>query len=399
MVQINRPAPLDVTKANTADTLYIAGDADTDGSVRLVLNIFATDGYEVQSRANGVWNGGSAGFGPGTLYIGLEPSLGGVGPYLNVQDRSETLSGLYPYVEYDATTGSADVLTTAHASALVTEYEFQTDDSATLTGDPIEFRVNWIEERSVVSKVYLIPAVAPSGEVSITVRRGSETGEAFFYRTYDASLFVADTEVALDVEGGIEFTDDSPLYWFIEDEGATLELKAESLFGEIPYLKFDYQTITRKTITPDEDGGATQYLVFDNNGYAMCDNFGDAVLADPNEVELEPQAIDAPTFSGALTFDDDQATANMSAAPVSLYRFTGTAGATLTLSDDSKGYADEAHVWRFIVKDEGGNCTASPLTIVPESGSIEGTTQIQIVVDYGSVELYTDGTNFYSIVN
>lgn len=55
MVDIQRPASLDVTHSNPRRTLYLVGDEDTDGSVRFFLDGDETVAH-AESRENGVWN-------------------------------------------------------------------------------------------------------------------------------------------------------------------------------------------------------------------------------------------------------------------------------------------------------------------------------------------------------
>ncbi len=47
----------------------------------------------------------------------------------------------------------------------------------------------------------------------------------------------------------------------------------------------------------------------------------------------------------------------------------------------------------FTVKDELGTAGTLPITIVPESGNLDGTTDTVINTNFGSVTLYVDGTD------
>ena len=54
--------------------------------------------------------------------------------------------------------------------------------------------------------------------------------------------------------------------------------------------------------------------------------------------------------------------------------------------------------WIFTIKDESGGANANNISIVTQGGQlIDGATSIAITEDYGSVTLYSNGTNLYSI--
>jgi hypothetical protein len=68
-----------------------------------------------------------------------------------------------------------------------------------------------------------------------------------------------------------------------------------------------------------------------------------------------------------------------------------TAPRNITLDDD-----DKIDAKRITVKDESGNAGVNNITITPESGTIDGAASVQIVVNYGVVRIYSDGSNWFS---
>lgn len=397
MVNVTRPRNEDVRKVNSLQTLYVFGDENTDGSIRIIPDLVAGTEVELQQRENGVWNDTGLVIAASTVYLGRELRLSGGGRFLLTKDLSEEIRALNPHVEYDETNGSDEFVSVPRLGAFEEEWEFQTDVSGVVSGDPVTWMINWSPDNALVSNIYLIPATTAGGNVTLTIRRGGTSGDIFFTRTYPQSDFVAGVEVTLSSDGFLEFMVDDVIYFELEDAGGTLSLQGE-ITGNIPYLEFDRYVLVIDTITPDEQGGATKYLMFDNDGHTICDNTGQAVLAPENGVEITPVVAEANTpYVGAMTFDDDVETEELASVPISLYRYTGTTGSTLTLSDTSKGYVDGDTVWQFTVKDEGGNCTDEPLTIQPESGTIDGAASIQLQIDFGSVLIYSDGTNYWSI--
>ena len=74
---------------------------------------------------------------------------------------------------------------------------------------------------------------------------------------------------------------------------------------------------------------------------------------------------------------------------------TDTSGAafTVTLSDDWIGTGSATEAATAYICDYLGNAGTNAVTIDPESGTINGTTQIQITANYGCAVLQADGTN------
>lgn len=70
-----------------------------------------------------------------------------------------------------------------------------------------------------------------------------------------------------------------------------------------------------------------------------------------------------------------------------------SAGAvTITLSDNDKLPGNQ-----ITVKDIGGNAGANNITITPESGQVDGSTDIVITTNYGSITIVSDGNNWFQV--
>jgi len=64
----------------------------------------------------------------------------------------------------------------------------------------------------------------------------------------------------------------------------------------------------------------------------------------------------------------------------------------VTLSDTDK------QLGRLVViKDESGNATAMPITVTPQTGTVDGAPNVSITADYGSLRLYSDGSDWFSM--
>lgn len=65
---------------------------------------------------------------------------------------------------------------------------------------------------------------------------------------------------------------------------------------------------------------------------------------------------------------------------------------TITLSSDHTSQVGSI----VIIKDVGGNAGTNAITITTETGTIDGATSITINTNYGSVRLFSDGSNWYT---
>lgn len=63
---------------------------------------------------------------------------------------------------------------------------------------------------------------------------------------------------------------------------------------------------------------------------------------------------------------------------------------TITLSD-----ADRIAGKQILIKDESGGATANNIFIEPESGDLDGDASASIIEDFGSLAVYSDGTNWF----
>ncbi len=93
----------------------------------------------------------------------------------------------------------------------------------------------------------------------------------------------------------------------------------------------------------------------------------------------------------AITTDTD------TVGEATLYSYTATAGATLTISDAliAKGTTEVPFV--FTVNDQGGNAGTNNLIVDGGSADVDGSPSVTISADYGAVTLYSDGTNLFTI--
>ena len=69
-----------------------------------------------------------------------------------------------------------------------------------------------------------------------------------------------------------------------------------------------------------------------------------------------------------------------------------TTSRTITLSD-----VDKVAGRIIFIKDESGGATAFPISVAPETGTLDGAASVPISVDYGCLRVYSDGSNWFSL--
>jgi len=119
------------------------------------------------------------------------------------------------------------------------------------------------------------------------------------------------------------------------------------------------------------------------------------------------RTVDKPTFTGLTTtagarniarraFTVSTSTAILGLRE--LYACTDTSAPrvlAIASADIATGFANP---WRFTVKDESGGANANNITIVTGGAeTIDGASSIAITENYGSVTLYADGFNLFSV--
>ena len=182
------------------------GDADTDGSLRLIPDTSFGTEFEFQRRNNGVWNDTGILIAASTIYLGRELRLSAAGEFILTRDVSEEIKSLVPHVVYEDGVGSNEFVTVPDVGEKQFAVEIQPDDSGELTGASIEFTAPWGLQDSLLSALDVrTGTTVPTDTVTLSVYRGADdTGNLFFQRNYPASQFIADSDIRLDTDGLVE---------------------------------------------------------------------------------------------------------------------------------------------------------------------------------------------------
>ncbi len=257
MTTITRPNT-SVTSSNSAEYLYLKGDANTDGSLRMIPDTSFDTEFEMQLRTNGVWNDTGILIAASTVYLGRELQLSGAGEYILTRDDSEDIKSLVPHVRFDSVTGTADTVVVPSAAALASNIIIQPDFSGEVSGSTIQF-TGVATSSSLANTLLLKTGAAATGDVTIQLLRDSYTTGLFYQRNYAASSFPADSDISLSTDGLVELIANETFYINITCTG-TLTLKAD-VTNTTPYFGGNFYILTEDTITPNELGGALSLAV------------------------------------------------------------------------------------------------------------------------------------------
>ena len=102
----------------------------------------------------------------------------------------------------------------------------------------------------------------------------------------------------------------------------------------------------------------------------------------------------ASYLSGGLAYKRTPVTANYTILLSDYYLGVDTTSNSVTLTVPAAATAQIGQT--FVVKDEGANTAANPITVARSSGdTIDGDASVQIDTPYGAISLYTNGSNWF----
>lgn len=126
---------------------------------------------------------------------------------------------------------------------------------------------------------------------------------------------------------------------------------------------------------------------------------GDTVLLVPKASRNQWRGIPSSgSILSAAQFTATTTTAALGSSSIYAYTGTGAVDATLTISNSLIALGSTSNYYRFLVHDESGLLVTNgtKITIVPESGLIDGAASVDIIADYGGFYIETNGTNLFT---
>lgn len=266
---------VDVSSSNTLDVVYVSGDENTDGSLRLSPSDNGTE-VQFELRTNGVWNDTGIQIAAGTVYLGRELQLSAGGEFLLTRDQSESLRALVPHTRLDTTDntlGTEEATIVPHLGTKQIQYVVTTGAVPDLA---TEHTWSYVADYTGLQDgLWLfIGNIAPSDPITVEFWRTDDTNpdNLFFRKSFPASDFSPNA---------IQFYSEDEIVQIITGETIYMKVYSDSSFAlmknfGIPYFAVDYWPLTiEKTVTFDT--GVPQ-LLSDSSGNMIVDQNGDMIF-------------------------------------------------------------------------------------------------------------------------
>lgn len=264
-----------VNIVNNLSVVYIRGNEFTDDSIRLfIVDNGNTSVTEIQKRVSGVWAATSFMTGPTSLFLGLDLSLSAQGNMLSIESVESSAKELSIGAEFsDSGSDPAKVsILSTRINRLVVRSDISEElvtqsDTDAFTGLTNAFRYKFY---------FKTGSVAATDTVTLTITKGLTPGGAvFFKKEMPVSDWSANTEVEIELEGGLNITPGNGF-------SSTLSSPSDfSLLGNFStgggrFFAFDIQPFVFETLISTPTG--TDRFLSDNSASFLADNSGNMVL-------------------------------------------------------------------------------------------------------------------------
>lgn len=196
-----------VSEQNKDDYIYLRGDAITEGSIRMEIDLLK-DAMEVTTLKDGVWGRYSLELSTGTLWLGKEVGLGAMGHNL-ITEQSGNNVHFFPHTIFNtATKTHGHDAAVTHIYGNTVRFVAQADESGEFTGVRFTTSLQGVGDVLVSNSYYKTGNTSPTTVMRNNIYQGTdETGTLIFSQNYSASNFPANTEINLPYNGSIEYHD------------------------------------------------------------------------------------------------------------------------------------------------------------------------------------------------
>lgn len=249
----NRVAGGSATEGNDAGVIYILGDENTDGSLRLVPDV-AHEGSHVlfEYRSNGSWNRSGVDLvGDTSVNLGANLEIGAMGNHLRGAVPSLGAEFTHPHRHF-SDTGSKESTESINLGTKVIRSISQPDDSGEVLGSSIAWTVSYrpIGSEAMIDKMYLKVLTGATGSVNLKIHRNSAEGQVFYDTNFTAADF-AIGEIGLDIQSHIEDIGGVPLFFDLTVTDGTIGM-AFDISGTFAWIAFDFHPLVHEHNAPME---------------------------------------------------------------------------------------------------------------------------------------------------
>lgn len=253
-----RPTGVDVTKSNTAEHVYIKGDAITEGSLRLRQHVEEGEDAHMEKLEGGFWIPTSLGLGAQTLWLGHDVGLGAVGHSLIVKSATSGHAHFLAHSLYlnGLTAGDTKVV---NVHTRLTRQVIESDESGEWTGNCFDYVAVAPFDLMTNSTYVKTGATAATDDIHYIIYHGTDaTGEIIFDQWFHGEDFPINSEVRLVFRAPAEFNAGESYFTRIQSEGEDFSLKTDAA-ETVRWLATDMMLFTEDNLlqtAPWTDGAS-----------------------------------------------------------------------------------------------------------------------------------------------
>ena len=224
----------DVTISNDVHYLYVRGDADTEDSIRFMIDNGTT---KLQKLVDGIWADSSFTSGSATINFSNDVSVGSVGHHLNISSKSTGEKYFAIQIPFN-NDGTKDI-GTPKLGAKIFRSIIQPDESSEWIGTTLRY-TRPITSQFIYDRIYFkVGSVIATKHIRIRLYRNIEDREHMFYdETFNYSTFSpVNTEISIPAKQDVSYIKGINIIAVFEsEEPFSLKTNAE---GTIPWIALD----------------------------------------------------------------------------------------------------------------------------------------------------------------
>lgn len=229
VINVQRSGSVNLALNNPFDTLYIKGNENTDGSIRLIF-VAGDMTAHIELRTDGVWNDTSFRFDSGSVLLGRDLSLSAVGGFLETVNPSEMvnhLKTLIPHIEFTIT-GTMGAAHMPILDARETFTVFAGPSTGEIIGTTIGQTFTISPTRILHSATHTVGSVGATAEVEVSYYKGTDnTGTLINRMMLPASAMVASQPLTIIYDSDFGFENIEMIFFeFISANNISLETNA-----------------------------------------------------------------------------------------------------------------------------------------------------------------------------
>lgn len=264
-INIQRSGSINPAISNPFDTLYLKGNENTDGSIRLILTPPDEMGH-IELREDGVWNNTGFMFSSGSISLGRDLLLSAVGPFLETVNPSmvvDHLKTLIPHIEFTmaGTTGAGHMpILDARETFIV----FAGPPAGEIISTTIGQTFTVSPTRLLHSTTHEVGSVGASAEIQVNYYKGVDnTGILINDMMLPSSDMIAGQPLTVVYDSDFGFENVETIFFeFVSDNNISLAINA----GGDVITSQDGHTLAELDIMLDEFVLTNDLsFVFDNN--------------------------------------------------------------------------------------------------------------------------------------